>query len=327
MLNSVSYYISRGVSSTTLKAYNSAWSLFTAFCLAFQITLFPILVSTVCAFLIHNYQSRNLKICTIRKLLAGIQFHARLHDPDYPSLFSTPSIRLLLKGISKDTQKAVDKRLPITISVLKKLIDILRNGLFSAYINKLLEAVFLTAFYGFMRPGEFTTGSQSFDPARDLTLSDVSFSPCHFTVFLKHSKTDVSGKGVSITISKSNCNYCPFTSMVRYLKVRPTRHKFSPLFMLPNGFPITKEWFRIHLSAVSERCGLSSRLYTGHSFRIGAATSAAGCGIPTSSIKLLGRWSSRAFESYIRPDSKTILDAQQVFSSSIKVILCNYWWW
>ena len=35
----------------------------------------------------------------------------------------------------------------------------------------------------------------------------------------------------------------------------------------------------------------------GHSFRIGGATYAAECVLPFSSIKLLGRWSSTAYES------------------------------
>lgn len=241
-----------------------------------------------------------------------------------------PSIRLLLKGLSKATFKTTDKRLPITIPILMKLVDTLRKGLFSAYFNTLLEAVFLTAFYGFMRPGEFTTACQRFDPSGDLTLSDVSFSPHLFTVFLKHSKTDSLGAGATITLSRSNSNYCPFTSMVRFLKVRPCRHKLSPLFVLPDGIPMSKEWFRIHLAAVLWECGLSAQLFTGHSFRIGAATSAARCGIPTSSIKSLGRWSSLAFESYIRPDSKSILDAQLAISKSFKVnyfFFCIYWWW
>ena len=40
--------------------------------------------------------------------------------------------------------------------------------------------------------------------------------------------------------------------------------------------------------------------YAGHSFRIGAATSAALAGIEDSTIQLLGRWQSGAFLRYIR---------------------------
>ena len=51
------------------------------------------------------------------------------------------------------------------------LISALR--LFTPFINTLLKAVFLMAFYGLMPPGEFTSNTQSFDPTRGLTLSDM----------------------------------------------------------------------------------------------------------------------------------------------------------
>ncbi|XDV45281.1 hypothetical protein PO909_013401 [Leuciscus waleckii] len=197
-------------------------------------------------------------------------------------LFSEPSVRLLLKGLAKSSNKITDKRLPITLPLLHRLIISVRNGLFSAYLNILLEAVFLSAFYGFMRP-----------------------------VFLKHSKTDAQGSGVTLTLSKLDNNFCPFTAMVKFLKIRPRTSKYAPLFILPNGAPLSKACFRTHLTTAIKSCSLSPSLYTGHSFRIGAATAAAERGISTSAIKIMGRWSSSAFESYIRPDSKTILEAQQ----------------
>lgn len=314
LLNSARHYITKGVAPSTLKAYTSAWSLFVTFCLSFRKPVFPILITTVCSFLVYNFETRNLKISSIRKLLASIQFFARYHNPDYPSLFNVPAVRLLLKGITKSSAKTHDKRLPITFSVLQQLITSLRNGSFSNYINVLLEALFLTAFYGFMRPGEFTSESKHFESSRDLSLSDVRFSPNFFTIFLKHSKNDSMGSGVSLSLYKNDYQFCPYSSMIKYLKIRLRTSLQSPLFILPNGAPITKVWFSSHLATVLKNCGLSPLQYTGHSFRIGAATTAAEHGIPTSTIKLLGRWSSSAFESYIRPEQKFISKAQQIIS-------------
>uniref|UniRef100_A0AAV2KUX9 Tyr recombinase domain-containing protein n=1 Tax=Knipowitschia caucasica TaxID=637954 RepID=A0AAV2KUX9_KNICA len=49
--------------------------------------------------------------------------------------------------------------------------------------------------------------------------------------------------------------------------------------------------------------------------RIGAATRAASLGLPYSALQQLGRWSSSALSSYIRPDTSTILAAQRLFAS------------
>ena len=52
--------------------------------------------------------------------------------------------------------------------------------------------------------------------------------------------------------------------------------------------------------ALTKKIGLASKDYAGHSFRIGAATTAAHQGIHDSLIKTLGRWESAAYTRYIR---------------------------
>ena len=46
--------------------------------------------------------------------------------------------------------------------------------------------------------------------------------------------------------------------------------------------------------------GVATLAETGHSFRIGAATTAAEKGVEDSLIKTLGRWESNAYQTYIR---------------------------
>ena len=58
--------------------------------------------------------------------------------------------------------------------------------------------------------------------------------------------------------------------------------------------------FDFLLKHLLEFCGLSSQVFKGHSFRIGAATSAALRGESDAQIRAAGRWSSDAFRKYIR---------------------------
>ena len=52
--------------------------------------------------------------------------------------------------------------------------------------------------------------------------------------------------------------------------------------------------------------GLAAKDYAGHSFRIGAATTAARQGLQDCQIKTLGRWESSAYTKYIRTSPETL---------------------
>ena len=51
---------------------------------------------------------------------------------------------------------------------------------------------------------------------------------------------------------------------------------------------------------VLQKVGIDCSKYSGHSFRIGAATTAAAVGIQDSLIKTMGRWESVAYQLYVR---------------------------
>ncbi|KAF4106172.1 hypothetical protein G5714_013834 [Onychostoma macrolepis] len=86
-------------------------------------------------------------------------------------------------------------------------------------------------------------------------------------------------------------------------------------FTTEKGDAMTKQWFSSWLRIVCRLCGLNPAVYTNHSFRIGAVTTAASK-VAVTILKAMGRWSSSAYQHYVRPDVKDIFLAQKAMSST-----------
>jgi len=158
-------------------------------------------------------------------------------------------------------------------------------------------------FFGFFRAGELTVHTlQEFDPKRHLSWGDVSVDdlqpPQVLRVHLKCSKTDQLGTGADVFIGRTGCRLCPVAGVIVYMVARGPGA--GPFFRFENGQPLTKPRFTKEIRTVLQAIGLPYQNFASHSFRIGAATAAARAGIEDSTIRLLGRWSSSAFLSYIR---------------------------
>ena len=104
--------------------------------------------------------------------------------------------------------------------------------------------------------------------------------------------------------------------MVQYLRSRAQASPQEPLFITEGGEPLSRAWFSSRLRLLCQLCGLPPERYTPHSFRIGAATTAAMVA-PVSTLKAMGRWSSSAFERYLRPGNRAILDARKAMSLAL----------
>ena len=72
------------------------------------------------------------------------------------------------------------------------------------------------------------------------------------------------------------------------------------MFQFKDRTPLTKQRFISHIRKALQSAGVDPTKYAGHSFQIGAATTAAERGIQDSTIKILGRWKSDAYLRYIK---------------------------
>ena len=74
----------------------------------------------------------------------------------------------------------------------------------------------------------------------------------------------------------------------------------GPLFRFRDGRYLTRQRFVSRVHEAVQLAGLDHNEFNGHSFRIGAATTAAAKGLEDSVIKTLGRWRSLAYLQYIK---------------------------
>lgn len=139
-------------------------------------------------------------------------------------------------------------------------------------------------------------------------MYDVTVSNSALNLTIKASKTDQFGKSVTRTIPATRTSTCPVKAMQQYLQLRKCRG-YGPLFMWHSGRYLTREALSHTLKELVEVAGWNSSSFSSHSFRIGAATTAAATGLPDWLIQSLGRWKSDSYLRYIRTPSAPLEDA------------------
>ena len=91
---------------------------------------------------------------------------------------------------------------------------------------------------------------------------------------------------------------CPLAAILSYMARRKLGK--GPLFWFEDGRPLTRDRFVTKVRKVLQQIGMEPKNYAGHSFRIGAATTAVRKGIQDSLISALGQWESITYQLYVR---------------------------
>ena len=304
-LNSITHrYLNEGLAPATKRTYSTGKRRFISFCSTSGKRVLPATESGLLLFVSH-LASNNISHTTIKTYLAAIRhMHvlAGMHTSFEEQL--TPRLHLALKGVKRTQAIANPRRarLPITIQLMCGIKDHLSRQPHS-YSNIMLWAACCLAFFGFLRVSEFTVPCQgTYDPGTHLSLTDISLdnrdNPRLIAVFIKQSKTDPFRKGVALYLGATNHPVCPVTGVLPYLALRGDQP--GPLFLTEDGKGLTRQALSVSLDQLFKTLQLQPHNYNTHSFRIGAATTAAQANIPDRCIQVLGRWQSDAYKQYIR---------------------------
>ncbi len=217
-----------------------------------------------------------------------------------PKVGDMATLQLVLRGVkSAYAKKGLHPRprLPISPAILlglRRVWECLRHD----YNSIMLWAACTTCFFGFLRSGEITAPSaQSYDPTYHLVLEDVALDnhthPQLVRIRIKASKKDPFRKGVNIFLGHTGNRLCPVAALAAYLAIRG--QTLGPLFHFAEVSFLTRDAFVREVRRALTEAGLKCSSYAGHSFRIGAASTATAAGVEDSVIKTLGRWEISAY--------------------------------
>jgi integrase len=233
------------------------------------------------------------KTSTISRRLAAI---AEAHrTAGCPSPTDDPTVKAVWAGIRRVHGTAADGAAPLTIGLLRRIVDALPDDL----AGERDRALLVVGFAGALRRSELVA----------LDVADVEERHEGLVVGIRRSKTDQEGAGRHVGLPYgSNPATCPVRSLRTWLEaaeissgpvLRPvTRHgKVGP------GRLSAASANRIVQRAVL-RAGLDSRPYSAHSLRAGLATSAAEAGVSERAIMAqTGHRSVTVARGYIRSGS------------------------
>ena len=278
---------------------------FNTFCERYQVLdPFPVTELLLCLFA-ASLADDGLAPQTVKAYLAAIRnMQLSLGLPDPREQSSLPVLKRVHAGIGRSRLGRGQPsriRLSITTVLLRKMRGELER---LAHPERLvIWAVCCTAFFVFFRLGELLLTSPSqFNPRLHLSWGDMAIddplAPRMLKFHLRQSKTDPVGRGAYVVLGRTGCDLCPVAAVLGYTAARGSQQ--GPFFLTSAQRPLLKEQFVAEIRKLLVTLGLPDHQYAGHSFRIGAATSAALAGVEDSTIQLLGRWQSSAFLRYVR---------------------------
>ena len=184
----------------------------------------------------------------------------------------------------------------------------------------MLWAASCLCFFGFLRMGEAVVPSDTeFNPMVHLTYQDVqaesTSQPKWIRVRIKASKTDPFCVGVTIYVGATGKWLCQVAAVLQYMVQQGSGG--SPLFQFSDSRYLTRSRFITALRTALREAGIDATQFAGHSFRIGAATTASLCGIQDSMIHTLGRWRSTSYTLYIQTPPPTLTAVSKTLTASV----------
>ena len=267
-------------SANTLRAYESDYKDFSLFCVKNNFKALPTDPKVIALYLTHL--SKNYKFSTLKRRIASISVIHKLKghyiDTKHPLIIEN---LLGIKRVKGSYQKA---KKPILINDLKNIINVIDDLKNKDFIKSRDKALILIGFAGGFRRSELVA----------IENEDVEFVREGVKIFVKKSKTDQSGEGMTKAIpSFDKSTYCPVLHLQDW--IFKNENKKGKIF------PISDKSVALIIKKYANLAGLDSTRYAGHSLRSGFATSTAESGAEERNIMAMtGHKTTQMVRRYIK---------------------------
>ena len=267
-------------SSNTLRAYQSDYKDFSIFCTKNGFQAMPTEPKILSLYITHlaSYS----KFSTLKRRLASISIIHKTKghyiDTKHPIIVEN------LMGIKRTNGSNQKGKKPLLINDLKLLIKAIDESK-EKNIRKIRDkALVLIGFSGGFRRSELV----------DIEYEDIEFVEEGVKIFVKRSKTDQSGEGMTKAIPYfDNINFCPVKALNKWV--------FEAQLKDGKIFNISDKSVALIIKKYANYAGLDAHRYAGHSLRSGFATSTAESGAEERNIMAMtGHKSTEMVRRYIK---------------------------
>ena len=267
-------------SFNTLRAYQSDFNDFSLFCSKNGFQSIPT-QPKILALYLTDLSSRS-KYSTLKRRLASISILHKIKG--YYIDTKHPIIMENLMGIKRIKGSNQKGKKPLLISNLKQLIKAIH--LSNEKDNRKIrdKALLLIGFSGGFRRSELV----------NIEIDDIEFLSEGVKIFVKRSKTDQSGEGMTKAIPYfENNEFCPVIALKNWINnLEESQIKI---------FNISDKSVALIIKKYANIAGLDSKKYAGHSLRSGFATSTAESGAEERNIMAMtGHKSTEMVRRYIK---------------------------
>jgi len=239
----------------TVRAYKSDFNDFVLFCSKHGMQSMPTEPKIISLYL--TSLSKHSRFSTLKRRLASInvmhKYKGHYLDTKHPIIVEN------LMGIKRQIGVHQKAKKPILFNDLKQIVKAINNSELNDFKKLRDKTLILIGFSGGFRRSELVA----------ITKDDVEFVNEGVKIFVKKSKSDQSGEGMTKAIPS-----------FKYVEYCPVNHLKNWMFENRNNlvFPISDKNVALIVKKHASRAGLDDKKYAGHSLRSGFATTTAELG-------------------------------------------------